>query len=324
MKTTFKKYTAAVLALVTIVFISCEDADDNGNIIDPNNSAYDLTETNSDLSILNTALIQTGLDATLDSQGTYTVFAPNNAAFNQYFTANGYANIEAVPIADLRAILLYHVINAEVTSDLLSTGYVKTLGKDEEVEALDLFIEATTPVVLNGSAHVTQADIEVDNGVVYVLDKVLELPTIATLIAANPEFSNLETALLQQGLEITLSNTDGTMQDPFTLFAPTDGGFQALVNLNPMDGLTTLQDILDLTNLTDILLYHVVGNERIRSGDISNGVVINPLTAGTFSIDTTSGILITDAQMTEANIIATNVTAVNGVIHTIDIIIRPM
>ncbi len=97
-----------------------------------------------------------------------------------------------------------------------------------------------------------------------------------------------------------------------------------VVNLNPMDGLTTLQDILDLTNLTDILLYHLVGNDRIRSGDISNGVVINPLTAGTFSIDTTSGILITDAQMTEANIIATNVTAVNGVIHTIDIIIRPM
>lgn len=74
MKTSFKRYTVAVLALVTTVFISCEDADDNGNVIDPNNSAYDLTETNSDLSILNNALIQTGLNATLDSQGTYTVF----------------------------------------------------------------------------------------------------------------------------------------------------------------------------------------------------------------------------------------------------------
>lgn len=324
MKTAFKKYTVAVLALVTIVLISCEDADDNGNIIDPNNSAYDLTETNSDLSILNTALIQTGLDATLDSQGTYTVFAPNNAAFNQYFTANGYANIEAVPIAELRAILLYHLLNIEVTSELFSTGYIKTLGKDDEVEALDLFIEATTSVVLNGSVAVTQADTEVDNGVVHIIDQVLELPTIVTLVAANPEFSNLETALLQQGLEITLSNTDGSMQDPFTVFAPTNAGFQALIDLDPMDGLSNLQDILDLTNLTDILLYHVVGSERIRSGDISNGLVIDPITAGTFSIDTMSGILITNEQMTEANVTATDVTAVNGVIHTIDIVIRPM
>ncbi|WP_213520118.1 fasciclin domain-containing protein [Nonlabens sp.] len=324
MKTAFKNYTVAVLALVTIVLISCEDADDNGNIIDPNNSAFDLTETNSDLSILNTALIQTGLDATLDSQGTYTVFAPNNAAFNQYFTSNGYANIEAVPIAELRAILLYHLLNIEVTSDLLSTGYVKTLGKDEEVEALDLFIEATTSVVLNGSIAVAQADLEVDNGVVHIIDGVLELPTIATLIAANPEFSNLETALLQQGLEITLSNTDGTMQDPFTVFAPTDDGFQALIDIDPMDGLTNLQDLLDLTNLTDILLYHVAGNLRIRSGDISNGFVIDPIAAGTFSIATTSGIVITDGQMIEANVTATDVTAVNGVIHTIDMVMRSL
>ncbi|QJP32954.1 fasciclin domain-containing protein [Nonlabens sp. Ci31] len=324
MNTTFKKCTIALLSIVAVLYTSCEDADDNGNIIDPNNSAYDLTETNSEFSILNTALIRTGLDATLDSQGTYTVFAPNNAAFNQYFTENGFANIEAVPIADLRAILLYHVLNIEVTSELLNTGYIKTLGKDEEVEALDLFIEATTSVVLNGSVTVTQADIEVDNGVVHMIDKVLDLPTVITLVAANPEFSNLETALLQQGLEITLSNTDASMQDPFTVFAPTDDGFQDLVDLDPMDGLTSLQDILDLTNLTDILLYHVVGNDRIRSGNISNGVVIDPITTGTFSINTTSGILITDEQMTEANITATDITAVNGVIHKIDIVIRPL
>jgi len=76
MNTTFKKCTIALLSIVAVLYTSCEDADDNGNIIDPNNSAYDLTETNSEFSILNTALIRTGLDATLDSQGTYTVFCP--------------------------------------------------------------------------------------------------------------------------------------------------------------------------------------------------------------------------------------------------------
>jgi uncharacterized surface protein with fasciclin (FAS1) repeats len=274
--------------------------------------------------MLNAALVRTGLNDTFQNPGDYTFFAPNNAAFNQYFTANGYASIEAVPIAELRTLLLYHVLNTTVTTALLSNGYVKTLGKDDEIESLDLFIEATTPVLLNGTTSVIDADNDADNGVVHIIDQVLELPTIVTLIAANPEFSNLETALLQQGLDINLSNTDGSMQDPFTVFAPTNAGFQALIALNPMDGLTNLQDILDLTNLTDILLYHVVGNERIRFGEINNGYVVTPLFGGDYMINTTTGAQFIDGSTTTVSITApTDVTAVNGVIHTIDIVARP-
>jgi uncharacterized surface protein with fasciclin (FAS1) repeats len=324
MNTTFKKSAIALFILVAVLCASCEDADDDGNRIDPNNSAYDLTATNPDLSTLHTALVRTSLVTTLDSQGTYTLFAPNNAAFAAYLTSTTYATIEEVPVGELRTILLYHVLNTKVTLELVSNGYVKTLGKDEEVESLDLFIEAATPVLLNGMANVIDADIEVDNGVVHIIDGVLELPTITTLIAANPDFDDLQTALELTNLDGLLSSEVGTMQAPFTVFAPNNEGFQNLINLNPADGFNVVQDILDISNLDEVLSYHFVGNDRIRSGDISNGFAVTPLFGSSYVIDTMSGIQFVDGTMTTATITPANVTAINGIIHTLDIVARPM
>lgn len=318
-----KKYSYTLLVLLLAV-TSCEDADDNGNRIDPNNSAYDLTESNSDLSLFNEALLRTSLDATLDSQGIYTVFAPNNAAFMQFLTANGFADIATVPVDQLRTILLYHIIVSRLETDVITSGYIKTLGKDEEIESLDLFVDASSPIVLNGSATALQEDIFVDNGVVHIIDEVLALPTLTTLIDANPGFSNLSSGLSITGLDTTLSSQVGTMQAPFTVFAPDNEGFQALVDLDATDDLDTIQDILDLTNLSDILLYHVLGNDRLRAGEISNGLSVNTIVGNPFIIDTSTGsIQFTDGAMTPVIISSTDVTAINGVLHTIDIVARP-
>jgi uncharacterized surface protein with fasciclin (FAS1) repeats len=121
-----------------------------------------------------------------------------------------------------------------------------------------------------------------------------------------------------------LSSEVGTVQAPFTFFAPNNEGFQNLINLNPADGFNVVQDILDISNLDEVLSYHIVGNDRIRSGDISNGLMISPLFGGNYLINTTSGIQFVDGTMTTATITPANVTAINGIIHTLDIVIRPM
>ncbi len=319
-----KKYSFVLLALLVVMVTSCEDADDNGNRIDPNNSAYDLTESNSDLSMFNEALLRTSLDATLDSQGIYTVFAPNNAAFMQFLSSNGFTDIASIPVDELRSILLYHVITTRIETDVITNGYIKTLAKDEEIESLDLFIEASSPILINGDATAIQENISVDNGVVHIIDEVLALPTVTTLIAANPEFSNLEIALSSTALDTTLESDIGTMQAPFTVFAPDNEAFQALVDLDTTDSIDSVQDILDLTNLSDVLLYHVLGNDRLRAGEISNGLSVDTIVGNPFVIDTMTGIQFTDGSMTTANITSTDVTAINGIIHTIDIVIRPM
>ncbi|WP_124979804.1 fasciclin domain-containing protein [Nonlabens xiamenensis] len=312
--------------VVTLCLFSCEDADDNGNLLPSDNMAYDIIAEDPNLSVLKEVLDLTGLDATLDNPNQLTVFAPTNAAFNQFLTANGYATIQEVPIGMLRDILRYHQLNGVFTTELLTTGFVKTLGTDGQGELMDLYFASDAGITLNGYATVDPQnnDITVDNGVIHLLDAVLELPTLDQFVAANAtEFSNLNTALVQQGLDNSLATTDGSMQGPFTLFAPTNDAFQALIDEDPMDGLNSIQDVLDLTTLTDILLYHVKPSPRLRSSDITDGIIIDPIAPGTFLINTSTGTVITDASGRAINITSTDVTASNGILHYIDLVMLP-
>lgn len=323
MMNTFKKYTLAIFATVALLFTACEDADDNGNVIPGVNSILNQTENNADLSMLNAALIRTGLNTTFNSSATFTLFAPNNTAFTNYLTANGIASIDDIPVADLRDILQYHTLTTEVTTDVMTTDYIKTLGKDDEIESLDLFIETGTSILLNGNVTIIEADSDADNGVVHIVNAVIELPTVFSLIAANPEFSELTAALQINGLETDLSNTDGTLMDPYTIFAPNDAAFQALVDLDATDEFDSIADITSETDITEDLLYHVVGNDRLRSGDLSTGLIVNTLRPSTsFTVDVSAGAVITDATMNTANVSTTDITAINGVVHSIDLFIR--
>ncbi len=319
MKKLVISFKILILAVIAVTTMSCDD-DDNNNVLDNNNSAFDLTVDNADFTILNAALLRTGLDATLDqSGGTFTVFAPTDTAFQAFLTANSFASIDDVPVLLLRNTLRNHVLGTVATSTDLTSGYVKTSAINENGDSLDLYVDITSGVILNGGAQVTGADNSVDNGVVHVVDEVITLPTVVTLAAANPSFSSLVTAVTQEGLVPTLSLTT----TDYTVFAPLDSSFQALIDVDPADGIASVQDILDLATLSDILTYHVIDGAAVRAGDIMDGMVIDPIGPGTFTINTTSGVVITDATMTETNVTVTDLTAINGVVHAIDFILRP-
>ncbi|MBF4985315.1 fasciclin domain-containing protein, partial [Nonlabens mediterrranea] len=171
MKKLVTNFKVLMLAVLTVSAVSCTDDDDNGGVLDNNNSAYDLTVDNADFTILNAALLRTGLDATLDQAGgTYTVFAPTDTAFQTFLSANGFASIDDVPVLVLRNTLRNHVLSSVARSTDLTDGYVKTIATNDDGDTLDLYVDLTAGVVLNGVAEVTMADVTVDNGVVHVVD----------------------------------------------------------------------------------------------------------------------------------------------------------
>lgn len=98
-----------------------------------------------------------------------------------------------------------------------------------------------------------------------------------------------------------------------TVFAPTDGAFEAL-GLTPAN----IGD-LDEAALTRILLYHVV-NGRRDSNDVLASTQLRTL-QGTF-LEQSAGRL-TDNLGREASIIVTDVPASNGIIHAIDAVVLP-
>ena len=308
MKNYAKLIKLTLLIITSTLTFSCSEDDSTIE----NGSLSEFFSKNPEFTNLYAALEKAELVETLNQGGTFTVFAPTNTAFAEFLSANGFADLEAVPTPLLKEVLLNHVLNARVPSSDVSTGYVKTLGKGSAsaTNTLSMFINVTDDGVrINGVANVTAFDINCNNGVVHVVDDVIGLPTVVTHAVANPNFSTLVSLLSQQNLVSTLSSSGAPA--PFTVFAPLDSAFDT-ATLN-------LYGTLSSSQRTAVLTYHVVGGANVLSNAIPSGP-ITTLETGTFTI---TGTTIRDEQMRNTNIVLTDVQASNGVIHAVSQVLLP-
>lgn len=145
----------------------------------------------------------------------------------------------------------------------------------------------------------------------------VKLKSIVEIATSTDDFSILVQALVAADLVDALSG-DG----PYTVFAPTNAAFVALLEELDYESLDELVDAIGIEGLTNVLLYHVVG-AKVLSTSLTNGQVVNPLGPGTFTIGLTGGAKITDANDRVANITDVDILASNGVIHVLDKVILP-
>ncbi|PKP14907.1 MAG: fasciclin, partial [Bacteroidetes bacterium HGW-Bacteroidetes-23] len=314
----FKSVLFAFLAITTF---SCSDDDDAG--APQSNTIAAIASRTPNLSILVQALDRVDLVDAVDGTTQLTVFAPTNTAFQNYLTANGLTSLDQVSDADLTQLLLNHVVAGGVQSSQLSTGYgVKTLatyngGADRN---LNLYVNTTSGVRLNGVSSVVTPNIIASNGVVHVVDAVIGLPTVVTFAQADPTFDLLEAALTREG---NTTNFPAALSaaGPFTVFAPTNDAFTAL--LTELGGIG-LADIPEPT-LDAVLKYHVAtgafGNV-LSSGLTPNGTTNVPTLFGAsptinITLPGTGGNIanVTDGAGRASGIVAVDVQAANGVIH---------
>ncbi|MGB5981598.1 MAG: fasciclin domain-containing protein [Nonlabens sp.] len=317
MKHLSTSYTAILLLICASFLISCDDEDENE--IKNDNTVFDYFENNPDYSVLTNAIEVAGLRSTLDGRGTFTVFAPNNDALSLFLSSNNLDlnNLTPEERTLLQQVLLYHVLETEVLSSGFSTDYVKTAAVDGAGFPLDLYVDADDLTLNEIPLDANLIDIELDNGIVHALDGTLSLPSIVTLLSLNPDFSNLETALTQENLVTALADEDVL----FTVLAPTNAAFTALIDADTNDDLDDINDVLQIADLDEILKFHVISDTSLREDDFTDGLQVNTFADGnsTFTVDASDGApVITVDGVTLANFEFTNITARNGVIHSID------
>ncbi|SRX54414.1 fasciclin domain-containing protein [Aequorivita sp. CIP111184] len=316
MKNFFK---ISLILFITLGIVSCSD-DDDSNTDPQTNTIADFVVSNDDYSSLKAALDKAGLTATLAGQGEFTVFAPNNAAFATFLSANGFASLDEVPTALLTNVLLNHVVSGKVMAADLSTGYINSLATEASSGAnLSMYVNTSSGVKLNGISTVTAADIDADNGVIHAVNTVIALPSVVTFATADPTFSTLVAALTrgdQPDFVGVLSTPAGTAPAPFTVFAPTNGAFVALL---AELGASSLNDI-DGPTLTAALNTHVIAGANVRAADLVDGTVT---TLGADLVVDASNATLTDVNERVSNIIVVDVQAVNGVVHAIDKVLLP-
>lgn len=129
-------------------------------------SVVEIAVSNPDFSILVEALTKADLAGALSADGPFTVFAPNNKAFEDLFKQLGVKGIKDLTAEQLSPILTYHVVAGKVMSTDLTNSSVATLNGKK------IKIDLTSGVKINDS-KVIAADISGKNGVIHVIDKVL-------------------------------------------------------------------------------------------------------------------------------------------------------
>ena len=254
-------------------------------------------------------------DLLSDAEGKFTVLAPVNDGFTAFMNPNS---------NDINDILSNHVISgAALAANDLSNTYANTVATNSDGDALSIYVNTDDGVKFNGTSTVAIADIVATNGIVHAVDQVIDLPTVVTFAAADPNFSTLVEALttLTPSVDFVsvLSSQGGAGSDPFTVFAPTNDAFAALAA------------IPDEAGLIPVLQHHVIGGANIRSGDLTpNGTTTTPATlegdSFTITLPGTDGNIanvVDGANNDGIGIDAVDVQAINGVIHVLDKVLIP-
>ena len=299
---------AAALGASTTLLQACGGGDD-----EPQRNIVELAQNTPELSILVEAVVAAGLAPAL-STGTLTVFAPTNAAFAALLTELGVTK-EAL-LADkplLTAVLTYHVLGTKVMRADVPLGKAIT-----PVSGGFFKIESSNGLKVtdgrNRVTTITSTDIQASNGVVHLVDRVL-LPADKDIVAtasALPDFSILVEAVVAAGLVGTLQGAG-----PFTVFAPTNAAFAALLSEL---GVSKTDLLANTALLTTVLSYHVVSG-RVLKAEVPVNTPIATVQGQTFTVN--AGLVITDQRTRQSNIVVTDVFTSNGVIHVVDKVILP-
>jgi len=306
-----------LLLLVVLLSFSCNDDDDDVIIVDEGPLNIVETAKAAGLNILVDAATQAGLVDALTAAGDKTVLAPTDAAFTAFLADKGFNSLSEVPNAVLAQILLNHVIGgSNITSAALAgkTGYTSTSADGPNSAKLSLYYDGTSGVTFNGYSNVAIPDVETSNGIVHVVDAVIDLPTIVDHAIANTGFSSLVAALgAADGDLVTLLSGAGT----FTVLAPDDNAFATF-----LDG-ATLGDV-PTDVLSQVLLNHVIGG-AISSTDLvglgngytnssATGAGSNPMS---IYFNTDDGVVFNGIS----KVMLADVVGTNGIIHAVDAVI---
>lgn len=320
--------SALALALTLFFLIGCSSSDDSGAVgTNPvqQPATMNIVETAVDAGNFNTlvtALQAAELDDDLATPGPFTVFAPTDDAFNLLPAGTINFLLDPANQAALIDLLLFHVIDGEVlAADALGLDGTSAV----MLNALNLRIDVVNGELilgLNGNrqAKVTVTDIVASNGVIHVIDAVLDtgdaVDNIVDTALDNGSFTTLVTALQAAGL-------DGALEGPgpFTVFAPTDDAFALL----PHGTIAFLLDPANQAVLTDILTYHVFNGSVLSPAAIAlSGQSIPMLNGGNLFLDVAAGELILNlGGNRQAIVFQTDVLTSNGVIHVIDAVLDP-
>lgn len=159
-----------IVLLATAFVAAC---DDDGDMMAPEDpgTVVEIAAASDDFETLEAAIGASGLTATLNGNGPFTVFAPTDAAFDALPAGTLDALLLPENQGQLIDILTYHVVGGD-----LAAGEVVAASSLTTVNGADVTITVEGGTVRINDAVITSTDIEASNGRIHVIDTVLLPP----------------------------------------------------------------------------------------------------------------------------------------------------
>jgi uncharacterized surface protein with fasciclin (FAS1) repeats len=207
---------------------------------------------------------QAGYAGILGVYGNYTAFVFTNQALAEYKKAKG---ITQFTDAQAKRLIQYHLLKAAITSETMGNGGLKqvTFGDDY----LEVMFQNANDLIINRSSKIITRDIILTNGVVHIIDKVLEPVdyTVRDLIFNTADFSIFKAAWQESGFDAVYN----AQINPTTFFLVSDAIYQS-------NGITSLAQLKaqpyinnDAAALKNYVGYHAISGFKflnmIESGN---------------------------------------------------------
>jgi len=294
-----------------------------------------------DFSLFDQILQRTGYDGFLQAYGAYTIFVPNNSAVTLYMKSRGKATVNDFNLDSLKNLVRYHVIqNDTISTTFFIDGKIRTptMLNNLYLTSGVVNVNGISSYIINAQALILQSNIICGNGVLHVIDHVLQPPTqtIAQLIDANPKFTIFDAALKATGFYDTLNvaaiNNINPNRANFTVFAESDSVYQsvgitslaALQTKYSVPGSNPLHNPAD--GLYDYVAYHIIVENSYLTDILSKtshisispgqDVISDVLQGQTIQLDydNINGVQYPGAAVDRVH---SNIPATNGVLHSL-------
>jgi uncharacterized surface protein with fasciclin (FAS1) repeats len=307
-----------LLILPVLILSSCVKGGGSSNGNNTQSIEAIVKANSTSMTLYQSLLVRTGLDATFSQGGPYTVFASTDNAFSQV----GYtsANLANLSDSQVRSIILYGAYAANAPTSSLPVGpnaKVITMGGDS------IFVSNNGNGIYINGIQLVQGDVLASNGILDMMNGVLQPPTgnfTQKIAQADTSLSFAVAAIARASTGKTNIGDLLSNHGPYTFFLPDNdawraGGYPTIAAINAQNADT----------LANILEYHMVSG-RIFTSDMLGGATPVGLNQEPFTISTptiTGNTISGKKNTTKGNLIFTNVMVRNGVLHVINILLAP-
>ncbi|BDD12434.1 fasciclin (plasmid) [Fulvitalea axinellae] len=128
-----RKRLCYLLLIGCFFFAACDEEKEHYDVPkDEFGTVVDVIGARANLSLYSDAIERLGLEKTLVS-GSYTVFPPNDEAFDLYFQRKGYTSLDDLSEEELKGIVLNHVVNNAMTWEKLLKMHLRDWSEEDDL-----------------------------------------------------------------------------------------------------------------------------------------------------------------------------------------------